>query len=221
MSIRIGVGIPCYKGHIPALKYLLDSIQNQTRKPDSVVVSCSSSELTDIPPNYYEYSFPLEIITCPDRKNAAQNRNITISKLNTDVISFIDADDIMHPQRIEIIERCFLFPDINLLLHSFEMNPENDFEYYELFPFDLNMLFICQWRSIQHNHYPYQDGIIHNSQMSVRKHVFDQVKFREENEYFGKEDTLFNGDVIHTFPNSNAYSPLRLSKYVPSRSFTN
>ena len=104
--MKIGVAIPAYVGHIEKLFQLLDSIQSQTIIPDEVVVSCSSTKKTDFELNCYieklkKYTFSLEIITSEEKKNAAQNRNIAASKLSdVDYITFIDADDVMHPQRI-------------------------------------------------------------------------------------------------------------------------
>ena len=63
--MKIGVSIPCYYGHISHLTNLLDSIENQTRQPDKVVVSCSSTkELFETK----QYSFPLEIIITEEHK---------------------------------------------------------------------------------------------------------------------------------------------------------
>jgi glycosyltransferase involved in cell wall biosynthesis len=54
--------------------------------------------------NINKYTFLLEILICKEDKNAAQNRNIAALKLlDMDYITFIDADDIMHPERIEIL----------------------------------------------------------------------------------------------------------------------
>ena len=212
----IGVAIPCYKGHIEALKYLLDSIEGQTRKANKVVVSCSSCEASDIPPSYYHYSFPLRIITHSEKRNSAQNRNTALSHLDTDLITLMDADDQMHPQRLEIIEYCFQNSNIELLVHFYETRADRDFVKYDTFPFELNKLYVCPWRSVQHINYPRGD-IIHNSQVSLRRKTLEKVKYREGEAYFGRDDALFVGDIILLYPNTNAYCPLRLSKYVPSR----
>lgn len=216
--LTIGVAIPCYKGHIAVLRYLLDSIEKQTRRPDKVVVSCSSSVPSDIPTNYFGYSFHLAIYTHEEVKNAAQNRNVASSYLDTDVVTFIDADDQMHPQRIEIMETCFKNPAIAVLLHCYDRTSDRDFEMHtdDEFPFEYNKIFVCPWRSVQHINYPRAD-IIHNGQITVRKKVLDHVHFREESDFFGREDTFFAGDVILSYPNQNAYCPLRLTKYSPSR----
>lgn len=216
-DITIGVAIPCYINHINALGYLLDSIEKQTRKPDKVVVSCSSSQQGDIPPSYFQYSFPIYIYIISEKLNAAQNRNIAISYLDTDIITFIDADDQMHPQRLEIIEQCFLKHDVKILGTSFETDDTREFDHYLDFPFEINKLYICPSRSVQHINYT-TGNVIHNGQYSVRRDVLQNIRFREEPQYFGREDTFFGGDVILSYPGQNAYCPLRLSRYKPSRS---
>jgi glycosyltransferase involved in cell wall biosynthesis len=217
-ALTIGVAIPCYKGHIEVLRYLLDSIEAQTRKPDKVVVSCSSSETNDIPSSYFEYSFPLTIFTCSEKRNVSQNRNFAMSKLETDIVSFIDADDMMHPQRLEVVEQCFLQNNVQILLHFYEMGLRRPFKMYHNFPIEYNKLFVCPWRSIQHINYPRAD-IIHNGQSSVRRSILNRVQFQEGPEFIGREDTFFVGDVLLIYPNQNAYCSLPLSKYNPSRTF--
>lgn len=51
--------------------------------------------------------------------NTATNRNIAAKMLDTDIISYIDADDQMHFQRLEIIEKAFVENDIDLFLHNY------------------------------------------------------------------------------------------------------
>ena len=105
--MKLGVAIPCFINHIEQCYVLLESINQQTRIPDQVVVSCSSSKETDFIKR--EYKFPLIVITTEDKQIAAQNRNAAAKLLDTDIIAFMDADDIMHPQRIEILLRVVAF----------------------------------------------------------------------------------------------------------------
>jgi glycosyltransferase involved in cell wall biosynthesis len=129
--MKIGVAIPAYIGHIERLFNLLDSIQNQTVIPDKVVVSCSSSKNSDFELDCYleklqQYTFSLEIITSEEKKNAAQNRNIAASKLSdVDYITFIDADDVMHPQRIEILLNVFQLHESDIVLHNYICEPRH------------------------------------------------------------------------------------------------
>lgn len=215
----IGVAIPCYKGHIPHLKYLLDSIEQQTRKPDMVIVSCSSSTDEDIPYRQEEYNFRFKIYTHPNKKVVAENRNFAASQLNTDIISFIDADDIMHPQRIEIIERAFIEHNIVLFLHNYIIGNTECFTNYSKYEyvFHINKLGISSWGSTIHIDSPKYD--IHNGHTSISRWLFSQIKFHEEPEFYTKEDTVFNTEIIAAYPNYTAYTLLKLSKYTASHTY--
>jgi glycosyltransferase involved in cell wall biosynthesis len=214
----IGVAIPCYHGHITVLKRLLDSIELQTRKPDMVVVSCSSTpDISSIPYSQDNYSFPLQIIITEDKLNGAQNRNIGISNLQTDIISFIDADDIMHPQRLEIIEKAFKEHNIVMLLHSFKGGYTNQMELYDVntITFDIGKIGINSW-GYGALHLIDPKLVIHNGQSSVAKHVVSHIIYSTADWDSGKEDSLFTADIIRSYPHAIAYCSMPLSEYMPS-----
>ena len=117
--MKIGVAIPCYYGHIERLYDLLDSIEKQTILPTKVVISISSTSKFNLNKTY---SFPLSVIITVDKQNAAKNRNIAaLNLLDMDYITFIDADDIMHPQRIEFLLKGFQTYDSDIILHNYLM----------------------------------------------------------------------------------------------------
>jgi glycosyltransferase involved in cell wall biosynthesis len=216
-KLTIGVAIPCYHGHIINLEYLLKSIENQTRKPDMVVVSCSGVNETDISYKQEMYSFPFKIITNINKLSSAQNRNIASSNLNTDIISFIDADDKMHPQRLEIIEKAFSENDIVLFVHKFIYGFEHNDTNYDIsnIHFDIGKLGYYPCGAIKHNEILNHD--IANGHCTIHCNVMNTIKFKETSDFYGKEDTIFNTDIIKAFPFKNAYCPFILSNYVPSR----
>lgn len=226
-SKTVGLVICAYKGHIPHLKRLFASIEAQTRKPDMVVVSCSSTEPHDMPYSPDVYSFPLLIHTHSEKKNAAQNRNYGASLLTTDIISFIDADDIMHPQRIEIIYDSFTKYDIYVFLHStelystipFEEQPQTiAFSPIYTYEFVLNQLYRCPWGSAQ-LHVDKRGETITCGHISVLRSILTDISFRETADYHGKEDTIFATDIIQKYPNHTCYCYQRLSTYYPSRTY--
>ena len=221
--MKIGVAIPAYIGHVVNLFNLLDSIQNQTRIPDKVVVSCSSTNKSDFEP-YFEkinqYTFLLEIIPIEEKKNAAQNRNIaSFRMMDMDYITFIDADDIMHPQRIEIILKVFQEHQSDIILHNYFI--DIPFEK-ELFGSIDNNEIIVRTNSLRQHwsgcieHINYINGGIHHSQVSIKKDIFNIVQFPEEIEFNRKEDCIFCHRVF-SLPNiQNAYIANKLSFYAPS-----
>jgi len=215
--MKIGVAIPCYKGHIIRLFELLDSIEKQTRHPDKVVVSCSStSEFL----NSKDYSFPLQIIITEQHKNAAQNRNIAITKLSDmDYITFIDADDTMHPQRIEILLKVFEEHDCDVILHNFFMNSNesNEFIKIENIQVKPNSLKQCWSDRIVHKDTDNNTHHIHHGQVTLKRYILDKVNFPEEVEFNWREDSVFCHKVFGLENIKNAYIVNELSYYSPSK----
>ena len=167
--MKIGIAIPCYSGHINKLFDLLESIENQSRIPDKVVVSCSSTN-TDTNPIFKKYTFPLEFIATEEKKNAAENRNIACSNLkDMDYVSFFDADDIMVPQRIEFIEKVIEKEIPDIILHNYHnYQEENKIEICSI-NYKINTLRQCWSGCITHKEYSHNDKI-HHSQVTVKRY---------------------------------------------------
>ena len=214
--MSIGVAVPCYNGHIENLHNLLDSIESQTHKPDQVAISCSS---TSGPFQTKQYSFPIKIFTTPEHKNAAQNRNIAASNLpDVDYITFIDADDIMHPQRIETLLKVFKETNCDIILHNY-MLVQSPFANIETVDYRINELMQCQTGCIRHNDfykYASSNQYIHHSQSSIKKHIFDGVKYPEEQEFARKEDCVFCYRIFGLPNIKNVYIANQLTLYEPS-----
>jgi len=187
----LGAVIPCHKPYIPYLRECLDSIEGQTIKPSAVVVVCSSSKDEDIPESYKTYSFPLRFITREDERNQAQNRNQGASVIGTDFITFFDADDVMHPQRIELIQRYISNSDI--LLHGYKID-EKVFPVIHSPVVYTNELMKAPTGCAIFK--PNWNAPIHHSQVTVRATIMNRVKFREEPEIKRREDSLFCGDIL-------------------------
>jgi glycosyltransferase involved in cell wall biosynthesis len=225
--MKIGVAVPAYIGHVGSLFNLLDSIQNQTILPDKVVVSCSSSKDSDFDMDiYYEkiknYTFHLQIITSEEKKCAAQNRNIAASSLSDmDYISFIDADDVMHPQRIEILLKVFQEENSDIILHNYS-NYEN-IENKLIKKIEQNDMVImsnnlkqCYSGCITHKDYHTMNGKIHHGHVSIKQCIFNQVQFPEEAEFYTKEDCVFCYRVF-SIPNiKDSYIANEITYYKPS-----
>jgi glycosyltransferase involved in cell wall biosynthesis len=211
----IGVAVPCYIHHLEHLKRMLESVEKNTMKPDIVIISCSSmgssdskSEIIDLT----SYSFPVKIIYHKERLNAAQNRNIAAAHLETDIISFFDADDIMHPQRIEAISGAFeKYYDCKIVLHGFLDSYTKSFETFETINYEPGVLRHApsgcaivnyNWRSL-----------IHQSQVSVTNDVLLKYKFNESVDHERREDAVFCGTILRDEPTRNVYIPHTLSAY--------
>jgi len=208
----IGIAIPCYNGHIQKLIECLDSINAQTRKPDVVSISCSSTKPDEFP-LLRNYGFAIIVSTCTERKNAAENRNIAARRLTTDYISFFDADDNMHPQRIEGIMVAFSEP-CDIVLHSFYMDEEVLLPYKRIESFTIRRNMLRQAPSgcliI------YDNASIHHSQVSVRREIYEYSPFAEEKEYEVREDCVFCYRILGMKGIQSAHISNALSKYVKS-----
>lgn len=208
MLPTIGVVIPCHKPYIIYLRECLDSIETQTAKPSKVVVVCSSSAPSDIPADFSKYSFPLEVCVYKEKRNQAQNRNTGALHIGTDLISFFDADDRMHPQRIELILKNVNTADI--ILHSFTT------ELHELRPIAAPTLYRNQLErapSLCVHLIPEWRKPIHNAHVTIRKEVLNYVMFREEDKFYRREDALFCGDIIQLEGIQSLYISEALSWY--------
>ena len=115
----IGVAIPCYSRHAHLLGSLFENIYMSTVKPVQIVVSCSSWDKDEIVTGQYK-DIPIMIKYSKRRINQAENRNIAAGLLDTELISFIDADDLMHPQRLEYIVKAFQQSSFDVIYHDYE-----------------------------------------------------------------------------------------------------
>lgn len=118
--MKIGVCVPCHPNHFKFLERLILSIENQTYKPHIVCISLSGvSNIENIPK--LSTTFDLKMIYNSGHKNAGENRNISANYVKdlVDVISFFDADDFMHPHRLESINNAFEKRNCDAFMHNF------------------------------------------------------------------------------------------------------
>lgn len=219
--MRLGVVIPCYKPHLPKLLRLFESIVAQTVVPDCVVVACSSVVSTDVAAVAAVFvNTPIESrvvwVLSPDRRNAAENRNagaaVALAR-KMDAVTFMDADDIMHPQRCEALHRA-LEGRADIILHDYWDSPADlarPFHSYDAFPIEYNCLIRAPSGCAIHR-LDWQRRV-HHSQVTVTRRVLERMSFPEGTVYERREDAVFCGYVLSMAGFRNAYLPLVLSKY--------
>jgi len=197
--MTLGIAIPTYSGHIHYLEGLLDLIQLSTVKPNQVSISCSSQKQEVNIKNNYDFEVILNVTE--EYKNPAQNRNIAASKLNTDIISFIDGDDFPHTQRNEFIINSFKNHGVTCLVHNYYTSlVKNNMFLSSLYP-NMDLQINCN------NCIDY-----HHAQISILKHIFNNIKY-DENEIFKyREDSLFTQNLIDTGHNLSLITN-KLSQY--------
>lgn len=229
----IGIAIPTYSKHIQFLNELLESIEQNTIKPTQVVVSISSMQDYE---NDKIYSYPIKYLVTSDYKNPSMNRNIAKSHLNTDIISFIDGDDVMHCKRLEYIKTAFSYdPYIDIVMHNFigtkhfsilEQNLFNNMYEKQIEPytncykeytghkpgwFETTI----NWDLVKTDNNPYKiNGMIHHSQISIRNKL-NKYMFNEDKTALYCEDFLFLKSLIDKGHNA-IYLNNALTRYRPS-----
>ena len=195
--MTLGIAIPTYSGHLKYLDQILDLLQNSTIKPNQVSISCSSlNEEYNI--EFEKYDFKIIFTPTREIKNPSQNRNIAASKLTTDIISFIDGDDFPHIQRNEFILKSFENNEIMCLVHDYYQSVQKNEVFlksiYEKIDLRINYIDIvidniCATSSIRHLK-------LHNAHITVRKEIFDKIKYDEREEYKYKEDSIYTRDLV-------------------------
>jgi hypothetical protein len=203
----IGVGIPCYKPHLGKLVRLLESLELQSRKPDTVVISSSSTLPEDVPP-LGNYSFPIVMILDSEKRKAAENRNICFRNITCDLLSFVDADDFCHPRRLEFIETAYL-QGAELIIHSLTENLAAPWQNLDGVPIEYDCLARGPTGCLIHKH---ARVLINHGHCSVAKELMKSIQFGTTAHYDRREDSLFCGEIIQ-IAGKNAFINAALTKY--------
>ena len=122
-ELTVSVVIPCVPKHAPHLLNLLGHYARQTELPQEVIISLSRVDL--IPKNLTDtlekqnWPFKLVLIRNIQKTSAGKNRNLGAQAATGDILMFQDADDIPHPQRVEIVKYFFSNYDIYHLMHFY------------------------------------------------------------------------------------------------------
>lgn len=197
IQLKTSVIIPCHKNHMPYLPELLKTLSEQTCIPDEVVISFTKHQITSLPEFSKQLPFHIEIVLL-DRQFPAHARNAACEKCSGDLIICQDADDIPHPQRIEIIKHLFEQYQLDFLIHRWIPSSEQ-FNPYEVIQSDLRTYEINNYSpnfEICSNHQTFDH--IHSGNPSFLKKVFERVKWPEKHT---AEDIHFNTQVFRFFPN--------------------
>lgn len=187
-----GVAIPCYEGHFHLLPALIENISTSTVRPDHIAISCSSWKHNARTDTHYK-GIPVSIQYSRQKLNQAMNRNIAGSMLKTQYISFIDADDLMHPSRIEYVLKAFNSGPYQAIFHGYtrEHISHSADPFQPMDPFKL----ATEELVVDPNAYGIKVGEtgyeIHHAHVTVTREVFNQFKFNESWDTFRLEDSLY------------------------------
>ena len=115
-KVGVSVVIPCASKHAPILPSLIGEFEKQTSPPEEIVISISG---TETPPLLTSKKIRVVVLSSATPSNASVNRNRATARARGDLFVYQDADDVPHPQRIEIVRALFARFEFDHLLHQF------------------------------------------------------------------------------------------------------
>ncbi len=210
LQMKVSVIIPCAGKHFELLPNLLDLYRQQTCLPDEVVISLSSietlkAEEIDALENS-PWPFKVSILRAEGKQSPGLNRNIAVSHATGDVIISQDADDLPHPQRVEIIKYMFENYAVDHLLHKWIAEGE------AITPYEKNHVPI-------HGFDRYDDigrtalgDRMHNGNNACSRAVVDRIHWVDVKKLDSDQDVKFNRDVYDAFEHT-AVIPCELIVY--------
>lgn len=200
----VSIVIPCHSPHFKFLEGLLRSIEKQTLVPNEViVVLCDSSRVQQnqiIRLRNINWNFKFDIIEIRNKSPAGANRYIGCKRATSEIIIFTDADDLIHPQRTEIMKYFFDITDAVHVGHTFTFDKNFDKRTYDIPKITFKMPVM-----LPNDRIPgIADGVV-----GILKSVQD--RFPWDRTTFKNEDVAFNKSIFRTFRRScMIYAPIYL-----------
>lgn len=233
--------IPCIPRDVEVLARLVESLRNQTLQPCEIVVALSQTTPetaaaleTRLRLNFAE----VKVVATTAHQAPGQNRNRAAAAARGKLLSFIDADDSMHHQRLEILNDVFEAlgdgappgwggqdPTPACVLHSFTTSQNtsfhDDFDAAQVSQHTSWCSRVC-WADmatlandaalIYHGEPVW--SLPHNGHVTCHRHVLNRVQYDAQHV---KEDFAFVQNVRDALgENSLAFCSLPLTAYMPS-----
>lgn len=192
-NIQFSICIPCVPKHIPHLCDLLDSIDSQSVKPLEVIIGLSSIPQKDsdlllekLTQRYKEMN--IIVSCCTDKAFASVNRNRCGKLASGTYIVFMDADDLMRYDKLEVIKNLILKKkNVDALIHTFGGNDTAAI---------VNPAILREERKrLKYLHldrdYLNLKNHIHHGHITVKKSVFDKHKQSEDKRWRRGQDVEY------------------------------
>lgn len=206
VHLKTSVIIPCHPDHFHHLERLLACYRDQTRRPDEIVISLSetdfvsSSKIEALEGN--DWGFACKIIKHKKRVVPGANRNAACQASTGDLIICQDADDLPHPQRVEIVASLFENYELDHLIHQWIPSSKS---------FELISPDCVEELAVSFRHYVnIKIDHIHNGSVCFLREVFSKVHWRPID--FISEDVTFNQHA-YVFCKNKAVLKLPLIQY--------
>ena len=208
----ITVAIPSIREDIHVnLPRLKESMDTQTSMPDEVVLVVSGVH-PDECPTFGEW----KVICHLPLIHAGIARNLAWDRASSEVVSFVDADDQMYPERISVIRSYFdPRPNLQLLLHSSSTEPlqEHNKSVFNGIELEGHAIYTTAVKTRGKKIWVVDNSV--PGHLTIRKSIhcapFPAVIY---------EDSVFVRSCIDSLGNSSeamAYIPHALTHYIPRR----
>jgi glycosyltransferase involved in cell wall biosynthesis len=224
--MKVSYCIPCDYGHFRHLDKALQGILKSSELPDEICIAISgiSNANPDLDSLKSGHNIPLNIKTFKEKRNAGANRNTLSEMAKHDILSFQDADDLVHPSRLKIIKHVFDTTDLVHLATGYSTHKSNDLSLLKTNPVELERVKLVKlktyydeiflngldsgYRTKDYGNFPgikFQErsGYVANGPVSIRKEVINKVRWKDN---IGKikvaEDQDFNYEVFFHFNRS-------------------
>jgi glycosyltransferase involved in cell wall biosynthesis len=225
-TLKTTICIPCVPEHWQSLEAVLMAYKVGTEVPDEVVVSLSdcdkltSQAIRDLEARYSSV-FNFKLIRNSQRLSAAKSRQVASNMALGDILIYQDADDLPHPQRVEILRSLFeLNKEAMHVGHPFTMTGE---AFQKIGNFlDVPVLPLTSlYRTYLHESLTPNVPVIErlgafgewlpnsthrgrfaNGAPAVRKSVFERVQWTDDLKFFKSEDCEFNFAVLMAYNQS-------------------
>lgn len=219
----VNIVIPVCSLHKMCIQKCIDSINRQTRIPDKIILVLNEYEKykTDYDV-IISNNLECEFVKINTWEKPGINRNIGSNQCSDGIILYQDVDDIMHPQRCELVEKCFDKYDCDLLLHesvqdyTYSYQPQNFILKLEdkhiIMPNDVTLkmektLDFINYRAVNFAKYfgnidkKNKHSSLHNGQCCVKTKILKENK-NIWADYYEAEDIKFVNDVTRKYKNT-------------------
>ena len=199
----IAIGIPCIPKHEKHLKDLFKTIKNQTTPSREVIIGISETSKNKAQKLFKTLqpliNCPLLITFTTKKAFAGENRNRIAKHSTSTLISFVDADDLMHPQRNEILLDTYNKKHPKSMVHQFTMNSKDMTKTFHTPEVKDGKYLHSLAKNKKEQASPLYAPNLHHGHITTETKLFKKIKQPEHRRR--AQDTSFVGRILDAYPN--------------------
>jgi len=199
---------------IPAIPRDLDSgcllravrsVRQQTVFPSEIIVALTNTTLETATwartiLQEAAHPIPIRMLRSTEIYVQGKSRNNAMLASDAEIISFFDADDEMHPNRLEVIDKLFLGDEsLSMFLHGYTQKLKRSSWRRKRIVFLKEKAMmkseLCRAES-QTRHQPHLDLMVHHAHLTIRRSKVAGLFFDEADASYRIEDSLFVRKVL-------------------------